>query len=120
ARTQRRLGRQRSFQTGLMVALLASLLCAWAAFSRDFWLLCAATVVAGYYNANAGLYRFAAAELTEPESREKAISLVMAGGLIGAVLGPNLAARSRDLFSVPFAGAYLALAVVALLAMIFM
>ena len=40
----------------------------------------------------------------------------MAGGLIGAVLGPTLAARSRDIFSVPFAGAYIALAGVALLA----
>ncbi|WP_240787119.1 MFS transporter [Ramlibacter rhizophilus] len=120
ARSQQRLGRQRAFQLGLLVALLSALLCAWAAVSRDFWLLCAATVVAGYYNANAGLYRFAAAELTGPAAREKAVSLVMAGGLIGAVLGPNLAARSRDLFSVPFAGAYLALAVVAALAMVLM
>ena len=44
----------------------------------------------------------------------------MAGGLIGAVLGPNLALRTRDLTQVPFAGAYLALAVVALLAMLLM
>jgi predicted MFS family arabinose efflux permease len=45
---------------------------------------------------------------------------VMAGGLLGAVLGPNLAARTRDLFAVPFAGAYLALAVVAVLSMALM
>lgn len=120
ARTQRRFGRQRSFQAGLAVALGSALLCAWAAFTRDFWLLCTATVIAGYYNANAGLYRFAAAELATPGAREKAVSLVMAGGLLGAVLGPNLAARSRDLFSVPFAGAYLALAVVAVLGMVLM
>ena len=67
--------------------------------ARNFWLLCVATVVAGYYNANAGLYRFAAAELAAPQAREKAVSLVMAGGLIGAVLGPNLAARTRDVFA---------------------
>ncbi len=42
----------------------------------------------------------------------------MAGGLLGAVTGPNLAARTRDLFDVPFAGAYIALAAVALLAML--
>ena len=84
----------------------------------NFWLLCAATVLAGYYNANASLYRFAAAELARRPAREKAVSLVMAGGLLGAVLGPNLAARTRDLFAVPFAGAYLALAGVALLAMV--
>ena len=117
ARTQRRFGRRRSFQIGIAVALGSALLCAQAALWQNFWLLCFATVVAGYYNANAGLYRFAAAELTGPDWREKAVSLVMAGGLIGAVAGPNLAAVTRDWFAVPFAGAYLALAAVALLSM---
>ena len=120
AKTQTRFGRRTSFQIGLLVAFLAALLCAYAAMNRNFWLLCTATLVAGYYNANAGLYRFAAAELARPEWREKAVSLVMAGGLIGAVLGPNLAAQTRTLTSVPFAGAYLSLAVVALLAMVLM
>jgi MFS family permease len=120
ARTQRRFGRRRSFQIGLAVALASALLCAQAALWKDFWLLCAATVVAGYYSANASLYRFAAAELAAPAWREKAVSLVMAGGLIGAVVGPNLAAVTRNWFAVPFAGAYLALAAVALLAMVLM
>ena len=120
AKTQQRFGRKRSFQLGLVVALLSALLCTYAAATRNFWLLCFATVVAGYYNANAGLYRFAAAELALPAAREKAVSLVMAGGLLGAVLGPNMAARTRDLFDVPFAGAYISLAVVALLAMVLM
>ena len=120
AATQQRFGRKASFQAGLAVALLSALLCAYAAASRDFWLLCGATLVAGYYNANASLYRFAAAELAPSAVREKAVSLVLAGGLLGAVVGPNLAARTRDLSSVPFAGAYLALAAVALLAMALM
>ena len=120
ARSQRQLGRKRSFQLGLVVAFLSALLCTYAAATRNFWLLCFATVVAGYYNANAGLYRFAAAELAAPAGRERAVSLVMAGGLLGAVIGPNLAARTRDLFAVPFAGAYISLAVVALLAMVLM
>jgi len=117
---QVRFGRQLSFQSGLVVALLSALLCAYAAVTRNFWLLCFATMVAGYYNANAGLYRFAAAELCDPQAREKAVSLVMAGGLLGAVVGPNLAARTRDVFPVAFAGAYVAVAVVALLAMAIM
>ena len=117
AKTQGRYGRKVSFQLGLLVALLSALLCAYAAVSHNFWLLCTATVVAGYYNANAGLYRFAAAELALPAWREKAVSLVMAGGLLGAVLGPNLAQYTRTLMDVPFAGAYIALAGVALLSM---
>lgn len=120
ARTQSRFGRKTSFQLGLGVAVLSALLCCYAAYSRNFWLLVTATVVAGYYNANAQLYRFAAAELALPAFREKAISLVMAGGLIGAIAGPNLAAGTRTLTDVPFAGAYLALAGVALLAMALM
>ena len=117
ARTQRRFGRKISFQMGLGVAVASALLCGYAAYSRNFWLLVTATVVAGYYNANAQLYRFAAAELAAPAFREKAVSLVMAGGLIGAVAGPNLASATRSLTATPFAGAYLALALVALLAM---
>jgi len=117
ARSQARWGRQVSFQIGLAVALVSALLCAWAAFAGSFWLLCAATVIAGYYSANGQLYRFAAAELAAPAFREKAVSLVLAGGLLGAVAGPNLASATRTLFAVPFAGAYVALAVVALLSM---
>jgi MFS family permease len=117
ARTQYRFGRKISFQLGLVVALVSALACAYAAFQKDFWLLCLATLVAGYYNANANLYRFAAAELADSAWREKAVSLVMAGGLIGAVLGPNLAQQTRTLLSAPFAGAYIALAAVALLSM---
>lgn len=118
ARTQRRYGRKVSFQLGLAVALLSALLCGYAAINKDFWLLCFATVVAGYYNANASLYRFAAAELAAPAWREKAVSVVMAGGLAGAVLGPNLAQHTRTLTDVPFAGAYVALAAVALLSLV--
>ncbi len=114
---QSRFGRKTGFALGLAVGLASVLLCAFAAYIRDFWLLCAATVLAGYYSANGQLYRFAAAEIVPLPAREKAVSLVMAGGLIGAVLGPNLAARTKDLAAAPFAGAYLALAVVALLGM---
>jgi len=117
-RHQRRFGRRRAFQAGLVVAMLASAACAWAAVTQHFWLLVAATVAAGYYNANAGLYRFAAAELVEPGFKERAISWVLAGGILGAVAGPNLASATRDLLPVPFAGAYAALVGVALLALV--
>lgn len=116
ARSQARFGRKRSFQLGLAVALFSCLLCAYAALAKDFWLLVGATVAAGYYSANAQLYRFAAPELAPPAFREKAVSMVLAGGLIGAVLGPNLASATRGLLGVPFAGAYLVLALLAALA----
>jgi MFS family permease len=117
AASQRRWGRQVSFQLGLLVAFLTALLCAFALEIGSFWLLVAGTVIAGYYSANGQLYRFAAGELAEPSFREKAVSLVLAGGLIGAVVGPNLANYTRDSFTAPFLGSYLALAVVALVSM---
>ncbi len=117
ARTQSALGRKASFQIGLLVALVSALMSAWAVMDRNFWLLVAATVIAGYYSANGQLYRFAAAELSAPAFREKAVSLVLAGGLAGAVIGPNLATRTKDWLGVPFAGAYVSLSVVALLSM---
>jgi predicted MFS family arabinose efflux permease len=79
-----------------------------------------ATVVAGYYSANGQLYRFAAAELCTLDYREKAVSLVMAGGLMGAIIGPNLAMHTKNWLEFPFAGAYVALAGIAVLSMVVM
>ena len=118
ARSQARWGRQRSFQLGLIVAALSAALCAHAAVTKNFWLLVAATVVAGFYSANAGLYRFAGPELVDPAYKEKAISLVLAGGIVGAFAGPNLASATRSLLSVPFSAAYIALVGVALLSLV--
>ena len=120
SRSQQRWGRKGSFQLGLLVALASALLGAWAVWQQSFWLLVTATVVAGYYSANGQLYRFAAAELCQPDYREKAVSWVMAGGLLGAVVGPNLAKQTRTLLDVPFVGPYLALAVVAVLSLVVM
>jgi MFS family permease len=115
---QARLGRKRSFALGLGVAFFSALLCAYAALNRNFYLLVAATMLAGFYSANASLYRFAAPELAASGFKEKAVSLVLAGGLIGAVAGPNLAQATRSLLDVPFAAAYVALAGVALLGLL--
>lgn len=117
ARNQRAWGRRRAFQVGLLVAMATTLLCAYATMNGHFWLLVAATTLAGYYNANAGLYRFAATELVEPAYASRAISWVLAGGIMGAVIGPNLANLTKDLLPVAFAGAYATLSIVALLSL---
>ena len=118
ARLQARVGRKRSFQVGLLVAALSSGLCALAVTWHSFAMLVTATMIAGFYSANAALYRFAGPELVAPALRERAISLVLAGGIAGAVIGPNLAKASKDWLAVPFAGAYLALVGVALLSLL--
>jgi MFS family permease len=120
AASQRLWGRKISFQIGLSVGLLSCLLCAWAVWQGQFVGLVVGTVLAGYYSANGQLYRFAAAELAAPGHKEKAVSFVLAGGLIGAVAGPYLAKTSKVWVGVPFVGAYLALAAVALLGLVLM
>jgi len=120
ARHQRAWGRRRCFQMGLLVAMVSAALCAWAATTHSFVLLLLATALAGYYNANAQLYRFAATEVAQPAHKERAISWVLTGGILGGVIGPNLASATRDALAQPFTGAYVALMVVAALAWLLM
>ena len=112
SRIQERFGRKPSFLIGIGVAILSSLLCLLAATTKNFALLVTATLIAGFYQANGHLYRFAAAELAGPDGKEKAVSWVLAGGILGAIAGPNIAAATKDVFAVPFAGAYLSLTLV--------
>jgi MFS family permease len=118
ARVQRRYGRKHSFQLGLIVAAGSAALGALAVSIGSFWLLLVATVVAGFYSANAALYRFAGPELVAPHFKEKAISLVLAGGIVGGFVGPSLASATRTWLAAPFAGAYVALVGVALVALV--
>ncbi len=133
ARVQARFGRRAGFQIGLLVAAFAALLCAWAIANQEFWWVCAGTLLAGYFNANAQLYRFAAAELVPAANREKAVSWVLTGGLIGAVAGPNLAKLTQNGFPEfasgltrtwgiqgEFAATYISLAGVALVGLVVM
>ena len=118
SRLQARVGRKRCFQSGLLVAMVSAAGCALAVSVQSFWLLMASTLVAGFYSANGALYRFAGAELVAPAFKERALSLVLAGGIAGAFIGPNLASATRGWLSFPFAGAYLALVGVAALSLL--
>jgi MFS family permease len=118
SRLQARVGRRRSFQVGLLVAMVSCAGCALAVSLQNFWLLLLCTVVAGFYSANGALYRFAGAELVAPAFKERALSLVLAGGIAGAFIGPNLASATRNWLPLPFAGAYLALVGVAAVALV--
>ena len=109
ARLQAQWGRKRSFQLGLVMAAVSAAVCAFAVSQKSFGLLMAGTLLAGFYQANAQLYRFAGMEIVEPSYKEKAISWVLAGGIVGAVIGPNLADASVNLLPVRYAGAYLVL-----------
>jgi MFS family permease len=105
----RRVGRRAGFTVGGVIGLAGAALSILALVRGSFWLLVAATMVLGAANAFGQYYRFAAAEASEASRRARAISWVMAGGLIGGVVGPKLAALSRDVVATEFVGAYLIL-----------
>lgn len=112
----RRVGRRRGLMHGASVGILGALVCAAALWWQNFWLLCAGTLLWGTYNAFGQYYRFAAADAADPDFRPTAISLVVAGGLVGGILGPTTSRITVDLLEPRFLGAYLGLIVFALVA----
>lgn len=105
----RRVGRVNGFSVGTLIGILGALVCGYAVYSHNFWLLCAGTLIMGIYNASGQYYRFAAADVSGPEFKSRAISLVMAGGLVGGVLGPQTSKLTKDLLPAEFLGSYLVL-----------
>src|SRR5690348_13922418 len=105
----KRVGRQAGLASGTLWGIVGALICGSAIYLQNFWLLCFGTLVWGVYNAYGQYYRFAAAEVSTPDFRPMAISLVLAGGLVGGILGPTLARFSVDLLAKRFMGAYLVL-----------
>ena len=116
-----RLGRRAGFVLGAVFGIVGAGICAWAAFAHHFWLLCAGALVLGIYNATGQYYRFAAADSASFDFKSKAISLVLAGGIVGGILGPETSKISKDFFvQAAFAGSYLSLGVFCLLAIALM
>ncbi|MFC6668925.1 MFS transporter [Marinobacterium aestuariivivens] len=105
-----RIGRKNGFYLGNTVGLLGALCCILALQLSQFALFCSGTFLLGVGIGFGMLYRFAAIEAAPPAQQSHAISLVMAGGVIAAILGPNLAVFSRDWFDgAPFVGAFVGL-----------
>ena len=105
----RRIGRRAGLMTGVTAAVLGASLCTAAIFARRFDLFCVGSLLVGCFNAFGQQYRFAAADAAGEALRARAISLVVAGGVVAAFAGPNLARVTRDLFPVDtFAGIALA------------
>src|SRR5690348_12807015 len=114
----KRVGRQAGLTSGTLWGIVGALICGTAIHLQSFWLLCFGTLVWGVYNAYGQYYRFAAADVASPEFRPTAISLVLAGGLVGGIVGPTLSRWTVNLGSTRFMGAYLALIAVAIAAMV--
>lgn len=102
-----RIGRRGGFSIGALLAIASGLISTIAIFQQNFFLLCLGSIFQGAAISFAWYYRFAAADCAEPAARAKAISLVMAGGIIAGFLGPQTAKWAVNWLSpVFFAGVY--------------
>ena len=106
----RRTGRRAGFMLGAVIGCIGALIAVEAIYQLSYWGFCLGVFVIGWFNGFAIFYRFAAADTATPEFRPKAISLVLAGGLLAAIIGPELAKHTLDwLAPVFYAGSYLSL-----------
>ena len=90
-----KLGRRLGFSIGNSVGIVGASLATYALYQQAFWLFCVATFLLGIGIGFGTLYRFAAIEVCDAHLRHRAISVSMAGGVLAAVLGPNLAILSQ-------------------------
>ena len=110
-----RYGRRVSFLAGNACGVLVGLLSALAIWLGSFWLFCFAMLFGGAYAAVVLSFRFAAAECVAAEHRARALSAVMAAGVVAGVLGPQLVTYTMDLWPArTFVATYIAQAAVAL------
>jgi MFS family permease len=105
----KRVGRKRGFLTGTLFGLAGGAITTLAIWQSSFWMLVFGTLVLGTYNAFGQYYRFAAADATPVHWKARAISLVMAGGLVGGIVGPEMSKVTRELVQPTFLASYASL-----------
>jgi len=111
----RRVGRRTGFVLCALAGAAGAFLGAYAIFQRSFPLFLLGCLITGIYQASASYYRFAAADTASPAFRPKAISWVMTGGIVAALVGTFMVMATTNLFApVTFAGTWVAMAVLAL------
>lgn len=114
----KRVGRRIGFAVGASIGMVGASIAAFGIWLHNFWVLMLGTFVFGAYNAFGQYYRFAAADAAPADFKAKAISYVLAGGLVGGLIGPNLSTLTIDFFDTRFLGAYLSLLVFLVLAIL--
>ncbi len=119
ARLMRQRGRRSGFMLGALLGVSGSLLSAWALHQSSFVVFTLGHFLLGAYQGFANYYRFAAVEAAGSAQAGKAISLVIAGGIVAAFLGPQLGVWGRDWIGGQiFVGSYLAQGVLSLVALL--
>jgi MFS family permease len=116
-----RYGRRAGFMLGAVCGVIGMSIAATGVLLSSFVVLCAGTFVVGLYNAFAQYLRFAAADVADaydPKLKERAIAWVLAGGIAGGIVGPELSKFTRELMTPTFAATYLGLAIFSVIALL--
>lgn len=109
-------GRKTAFVIGATICACGAALSATALMRQEFWLFAIGLALIGLASGFTQKIRFAAADVSPSFFKPRAISWILAGGVISAVLGPQLAILAKDLFQpFTFVGSFVALIGVALL-----
>src|SRR5260221_11766285 len=101
---------------GVGVAFGGAAISTFAVATASFVLLCFGTMLLGMYNGFGQYYRFAAADAAPADFKAKAISYVLAGGLVGGIVGPEISKHTRTLLQPEFLASYASLFIYALIA----
>jgi len=110
-------GRRSGFQAGTLIGVAGAAVSGLAVWISNFWVLCAGMLLLGMYTAFGKYYRFAAADAAAADFKARAISLTLAGGIVGGIIGPELAKHTTG--AVPesiYLAPYLSMIAVCLLA----
>ncbi len=100
-------GQKSGFQVGTAVTALGGAVATVALFRQSFWLFALGLLLLGVGGSFVQQFRFAAADNAPPQFKARAISFVLAGGVVTAILGPQIVIFTRDLLApVQFAGAF--------------
>ncbi len=105
----KRIGRRAGFTVGALIGIVGAAICAVALSIGSFWLFCFGATVFGAYNAFGQYYRFAAADAATPDFKARAISYVLAGGLVGGIVGPATSRFTVEWLPTTYLAAYLSL-----------
>jgi len=105
-----RIGRKQGFMLSCIFGISGGISATLGILQGKFWLFTFGTLLVGIFNGFGNYYRFAAADAVDKEYKSRAVSYIMAGGVVAAFIGPNLANMTRDLIkAAPFAASFFAL-----------
>lgn len=105
-----KIGRKSTFLLGTVIAMIGAAICAIAVIQHDFLLFILGSILIGVYSGVSNFYRFTAADSVDKDNKSRAISYVLAGGVLAAIIGPNLANYTREIISgATFAASYTAI-----------